>query len=66
VDVNCVSEWSMRNAVTYDYLIVAIPSESDNSELTNSLRSLAVSTRNSDSYILVNESANALVFELKK
>jgi hypothetical protein len=65
-DVNCVSEWSMRNAVTYDYLIVAIPSESDNSELANSLRSLALSTRNSDSYILVNESANALVFELKK
>jgi hypothetical protein len=65
-DANCVSEWSMRNAVPYDYLIVAIPSESDNSELANSLRSLAVSTRNSDSYVLVNESANALVFELKR
>jgi hypothetical protein len=65
-DVNCVSEWSTRNAVAYDYLIVTIPSESDNSELANSLRSLAVSTSNSDSYILINESANALVYELKK
>lgn len=65
-DVNCVGEWSVRNAVAYDYLIVTIPSENDNSELVNSLRSLAVSTRSSDSYILVNESANALVFELKK
>jgi hypothetical protein len=65
-DVNCVGEWSVRNNVDYDYLIVTIPPESEKSEMSNSLRSLVVSTRSSDSYILVNESANALVFELKK
>jgi hypothetical protein len=65
-DVSCVSEWSSRNDVDYDYLIVSIPPEGDKSELANSLRSLAVSIRSSASHMLVYESENALVFELSK
>lgn len=65
-DVNCVSEWCARNGVGYDYLIVTIPPVNDKSELANSLRSLAVSTRSSALYLLAHESENALVFELKK
>lgn len=62
VDVNCVSKWSARNDVDYDYLIVTIPPESDESELATSLRSLAVSTRSSVLHLLAYESENALVF----
>ncbi len=65
-DVNCVSEWSARNGVDYDYLIVTILPENDESELATSLRSLAVSTRSSALHLLVYESVSALVFELKK
>ncbi len=65
-DVSCVSKWSAINDVGYDYLIVTIPHDSDKSELANSLRSLALSTRSSASHLLVHESENALVFELAK
>ncbi len=65
-DVSCVSEWSSRNGVDYDYLIVTIPPDSDKSELANSLRSLVVSVRASGLHLLEYESKNALVFELKK
>ena len=65
-DVNCVSEWSMRNHIEYDYLIVTIPSENDNSEMVNSLRSLRLSARTSALHLLVYESGNALVFEVEK
>lgn len=64
--LNCVSKWSARNSVDYDYLIVTIPPESDESDLAVSLRSLAVSTRSSALHLLVYESENALVFELSK
>ena len=66
VDVNCVSEWSTRNGVDYDYLIVTIPPENDESESAISLRSLVVSTRSSALHVLVYESENALVFEIAK
>jgi hypothetical protein len=65
-DVDCVGRWSKSNSVDYDYLIVTIPSKEDESAFGNSLRVLAVSTRNSVSYELVYESGNALVFEVKK
>ncbi len=65
-DVSCVSTWSSRNGVDYDYLIVMIPADVDKRELALSLRSLAVSIRSSDMYALVYESEHALVFELKK
>jgi hypothetical protein len=65
-DVKCVSQWSESNSVGYDYLIVTIPPENDESEFGKSLRSLALSTRSSDSHVLVYESKTALVFEVKK
>jgi hypothetical protein len=65
-DVNCVSQWSKSNNVGYNYLIVTIPSKDDESDFGKSLRSLALSTRSSDSYALVYESRSALVFEVKK
>ena len=65
-DVSCVSQWSANNNVEYDYLIVTIPPKEDKSEFGRSLRSLALSTRNSASYALVYESENALVFEVKR
>ena len=65
-DVNCVSEWSERNDIEHDYLIVTIPSEKDNSKMVNSLRGLGVSTRASALYLLVYESDNALIFEVEK
>jgi len=65
-DVSCVSQWSANNNVDYDYLIVTIPPKEDKSEFGRSLRSLALSTRNSASYALVYESENALVFEVKR
>ena len=65
-DVSCVNEWSARNDIKYDYLIVTIPSENDNSEMVNSLRSLGLSARTSALHLLEYESGNALVFELAK
>lgn len=65
-DVNCVSEWSMRNGVDYDFLVVLIPPESDGSELAGSQRTLAVSTSGSTFHAPVYESEHALIFELIK
>ncbi len=65
-DVACVDEWSTRNGVDYNYLIVMIPPDTDKRELAVSLRSLAVSVRGSDMYSLAYESERALVFEYKK
>jgi hypothetical protein len=65
-DVSCVSEWSLRNSVDYDYLIVMIPPMNDDSELANSLRDLAISARSSALYLLIYESKSALIFEFKK
>jgi hypothetical protein len=65
-DVSCVSQWSAINTVNYDYLVVTIPPKEDESNFGKSLRSLARSTRASDLYLLVYESGNALVFEVKK
>ncbi len=64
-DLDCVISWSAANSVDYDYLLVTIPPEEDNSEFGDSLRSLALSTRASDSFDLVYESEVALVFEKK-
>ncbi|MBE0670494.1 MAG: hypothetical protein IH588_07895 [Anaerolineales bacterium] len=65
-DAACVDEWSNRNSVDYDYLIVMIPAETDEGELAISLRTLAISVSSSDEYALMYESERALVFELKK
>jgi hypothetical protein len=65
-DVNCVSEWSERNGVNYDYLVVLIPTESDESELAGSLRNLGVSASSSALHTPVYKSEHALIFELKK
>jgi hypothetical protein len=65
-DLDCVTSWSAVNKVDYDYLIVTIPSREDKSEFGNSLRSLALSVRASETHTLVYESKTALVFELKK
>lgn len=65
-DAVCVNEWSRRNQVEYDYLIVLIPDEAAMDELSDSLRSLGAAVRGSDSHTLVFESDHALVFELKK
>ena len=65
-DVRCVNEWSARNGVDYDYLVVMIPDEDDEHELAVSLRSLGVSLRSSGMNMLVYESERALVFELNK
>jgi len=65
-DVQCVSEWSVRNNINYDYLIVTIPMASDKGQLANSLRSLAASARGSTLYTLAYESENALVFKWDK
>jgi len=64
--VSCVSQWSASNNVDYDYLLVSIPPKSDESGFGKSLRSLALSTRSSASYVLVYETKNVLVFEVKK
>jgi hypothetical protein len=65
-DVDCASQWSESNGVDYDYLVVTIPPKDDESEFGKSLRSLALSARSSASHVLVYESENALVFEVKK
>lgn len=65
-DMNCVNEWAIKNNVGYDYLIILIPTQDDNSELSDSLRNLGVSVRSSSLHLLVYESEHALVFELTK
>jgi hypothetical protein len=65
-DMTCVESWSARNNVNYEYLIVLIPAETENGGLFDSLRSLGVSARESESHMLVFESEHVLVFEHKK
>jgi hypothetical protein len=65
VDLNCAASWCAANGVDYDYLIVAVPSKEDKSKFGNSLRSLALSARASDSHVLVYESETALIFEAR-
>lgn len=65
-DMTCVAEWSLRNHVRFDYLIVLIPPENETGGLAGSLASLGLSARASDSLTLLFESDHALVFEVKK
>lgn len=65
-DMTCVENWSARNNVIYEYLVVLIPAETETGGLFDSLRSLGVSARKSESHTLVFESDHALVFEHKK
>lgn len=65
-DVACLNGWSIRNGRDYDYLIVLIPPDLAEGEMAESLRSLGLSARASAAYVLVYESANALIFEYKK
>ena len=65
-DVSCVNDWSARNSVNYDYLVVMIPSENETGAIMNSLRGLADSTRASDPHLLMYESESALIFNLEK
>lgn len=65
-DAACVDEWSTRNGVEYDYLVMMIPAETNTQELAVSLRTLATSVRGSDMYSLAYESERALVFKYQK
>jgi hypothetical protein len=65
-EVGCVTEWSTRNGVDYDYLVVIIPPESDLDDLANSVRSLGLSARTSALHLLVYETEHVMVFELGK
>ena len=62
-DAACLSGWSRRNRVGYDYLIVLIPEATAADDLSDSLRSLGRSARESDLHRLVFESDHALIFE---
>ncbi|MCQ3936976.1 MAG: hypothetical protein DPW18_08025 [Chloroflexi bacterium] len=64
-DILCVTEWAARNGVEYDYLIVLIPDEDDTGGLSESLRSLGISARGSDSHVLIFESDHALIFQVR-
>jgi hypothetical protein len=64
-DETCVSGWSARNGVDYDYLIVTVPPKGDKSSAAKSLRSLAASIRTSALHKLIYKSDSALVFEMK-
>ncbi|MBI5953417.1 MAG: hypothetical protein HY865_17325 [Chloroflexi bacterium] len=64
-DLDCVTAWSVANGLNYDYLIVTIPPKEDKSDFANSLRSLALSTRASDLFVLAYESKTTLIFEKK-
>ena len=65
-DVNCVTGWSGKNKINYDYLLVTIPTRDDESDLADSLRSLAISAKASPSYTVVYESENVLIFEFHR
>lgn len=65
-DLNCVTNWSGKNKIHYEYLLVAIPSKNDESQAANSLRSLALSAKTSPSYMVVYESETVLIFELHR
>ncbi len=65
-DVNCVTGWSGKNKINYDYLLVTIPTRDDESDLADSLRSLAISAKASPSYTVVYESENVLIFEFRR
>ncbi len=65
-DIECVNAWSARNGVAYDYLVVAVPGEKDESDFAASLRGLADSARASASRVLVYESKTYLIFALEK
>jgi hypothetical protein len=65
-DVTCVDEWAAHNNLSYDYLIVMIPTETDDDEFVALLQSLGKSARSSTEYSLAYESERALVFEYKK
>jgi hypothetical protein len=62
-DVDCVTAWSAANRVEYDYLMVVIPLEEDESDFANYLRSLAASARASDFLLMTYESKSVLVFK---
>lgn len=65
-DMTCVENWSARNNVNYDYLIVLIPAENETGELADSLKRLGISARGSDTHNLVFESEHAMIFETKR
>jgi hypothetical protein len=65
-DLDCVSAWSAANNVDYDYLLVTIPPKEDVGEFAKYLRSLAISSRDSNSHELVYESEITLVFKIYK
>lgn len=65
-DVTCLDEWILLNNRPYDYLVVTVPPDTSLDESAETLRGLGVSVRSSDSYVLLFESDNALVFERNK
>ena len=65
-DMTCVKNWSARNNVDYDYLIVLIPAENETGGLADSLKRLGVSAHASDTLNLIFESEHAMIFEIKR
>lgn len=65
-NIDCVEQWSARNKVNPNYLILSIPNATKNEAVAVSLKSLANSTNNSSTYMLVHKSSNALIFKLVK
>jgi len=62
-DVACVDQWSARNGVDYDYLVVSIPTDDDKSNAAKSLQSLGADVARSSEYQMVYSSDTWLVFE---
>jgi hypothetical protein len=65
-EISCAEEWSVENDAAYDYLIILLPDENDHGGLAESLKSLGVSARSSDSHMLVFESDHALIFKVRE
>ncbi|HMZ44676.1 MAG TPA: hypothetical protein PLD33_15690 [Anaerolineales bacterium] len=65
-DLNCVTNWSGKNKINYDYLLVTVPASEDKSILADSLRNLALSAKASPSYTVVYESDSTLIFEFHR
>ena len=65
-DLNCVTNWSGKNKINYDYLLVTVPASEDKSNSADSLRNLALSAKASPSYTVVYESDSTLIFEFHR
>lgn len=66
-DADCIHAWASANRLNFEYLVVALPSESArNTTMADLPRGMAESLRGSDEYRLLYESGDALVFQHRK